>query len=66
MTGSDDLFTPGEGTRPKMAEVDRLMHLCGGALEGLCSITIREDVRDRSGPRTPWPTRWTCGTRTPF
>ena len=48
VTGSDDLFTPGEGTLSKMAEVDRLMHLCGGALEGLCSITIREDVRDRS------------------
>ena len=51
VTGSDDLFTPGEGTLTKMAEVDRLMHLCGGALEGLCSITIREDVRDRSGLR---------------
>lgn len=48
MTGSDVLLTPGDGTDAKIREVDRLMHLCGGALEGLCSITIREEVRNRS------------------
>lgn len=43
-----DLFNPDEATQAKMNEVDRLMHLCSGALEGLCSITIREDVRNSS------------------
>lgn len=43
-----DLFQPDDATVSRMNEVDRLMHLCSGALEGLCSITIREDVRNRS------------------
>lgn len=43
-----DLFQPDEASIAKMNEVDRLMRLCSGALEGLCSITIREDVRNTS------------------
>lgn len=34
-----------DDTRTRYDEAYRMLHLCSGALEGLCSITIREDVR---------------------
>ena len=48
MIRSGDIFQMDDGTRMRYDEVCRLMHLCDGALEGLCSITIREDVRKQS------------------
>ena len=45
---SDEFFQPDEGTQAKYDEGYRMLHLCTGALEGLCSITIREDVRNQS------------------
>ena len=48
MNQADDFFQPDQETRSKYDEGYRMLHLCTGALEGLCSITIREDVRKRS------------------
>lgn len=45
MSVSEDLFTMDDDTRTRYDEAYRMLHLCSGALEGLCSITIREDVR---------------------
>ena len=48
MSESDDFFQPDEGTKAKYEEGYRMLRLCTGALEGLCSITIREEVRMQS------------------
>lgn len=48
MCVSDEVFQADADTVSKINEVERLSRLCGGALEGLCSITIREDVRKRA------------------
>lgn len=45
MSVSEDLFRMDDDTRTRYDEAYRMLHLCSGALEGLCSITIREDVR---------------------